>query len=675
MRARMFWMSALTITLMVSAGCKKKDEGNTPSGESASTSPSGHVPTPPSTTAPTPTANPPTGEPKVTKLTAKLPGDGQPLMDGQPIQLPIIAWGGDFPWVYCAGGIDGTHKGTICEKHGVNIKIVQGDDYAVQLADYRARKTPLLRNTLGTLGKYWETLCKEDPGLCPSPWFIETKSKGDFLTCRDYVKDVGGLVDGSCKDASGQPRKCRIAAMKDGPWDSFLVTVVLEDAKRPDKKPTAWEDVEIVWARDLSGETNSADALFRNDPTVDCTMGITPDMMSLTGGVTSVGSGADKTIKGAHVVTSTLHRRDGGIMDGFAVSTEFTVKDRQWLHAALTAYQEASEELMKLARANANGGNEVYEQAMMAMVNVYPKELKGDPEEANGLYLDAEFLGISGNVAFLDPTNEVGMKYHEKWANVTARLLGTAQGDVKFGNSPIDWKHTAFSGLASKNTKRGSRFKGEATAAELERMSQAGTLGTNAIIRFSARFAVDDDMITDCTPYHSNFAELLPAAKRYSDAPIAIRAHYDPSKMVAEIIMAGMRSGVLKQEGTTGNYRYYINSEEVSLKSIGPWLKLLEDPLYKDAKDSEGQPFTGYIEQARLKSKNRAEALRKCLIEYATSKNEQLDPARVHTEAVGMAEPIVVKGRSVDELSANRRAECTLVKVTGEALTDDMLEL
>lgn len=655
-------LGVLFLATLALGGCKKEEQqSSTP--EHAPAAQSNPTPTSP------PAATPPGETPKVAKLTAKLPGDGQPLMGGEAIQLPIIAWGADFPWVYCAGGTDGTRQGTICAKHGINIRIVKGDDYAGQLADYRARRTPLLRNTLGTIGKYWETLCKEDPGLCPRPWFMESKSKGDFLVCREHVKDVASLV-GGCKDNTGNPRKCKIAAMKDGPWDKFLVSVVMEDAKGQ------WSDVEMVWVKNLSGETDSGDAVFRNDPSVDCTMAITPDMFALTGGVTAKGNGADNTVPGAHVVTSTFHRRDAGIIDGFAVSTEWSVKNGQLLHTMLAAYEEASEELMRLSRAyNGGGGSLEYEQAMAAMVAVYPTELKGDREEANGLYLDAGFLGIAGNAAFFDEAGAVGVKYHEKWANTTAKLLGTAQGDVKFGSSPIDWNHSAFSRLASRSARLVSKFKGEATAAQIEAMSKSGTIGENTMLRFSAQFAENEVEIKDCSPYHEAFKNILEAGERDSTAPIVIRAHYDPSRLIAEIMMAGIRSGAISQQGTPGNYTYFAGGEPLSLQSVQPWLKLLNDPNYQGAVDSQGNALTLYIDQARTDSQKRADALKTCMLDYAKAQGKSLDPNRLVTEAAGMSEPIVVKARSPEQAAANRRAECALVKATGEGLTDSMYEL
>lgn len=664
MRTRRMWLLILTVTLTVWAGCKQNNAS-----EPAGISP---LNTPPPQNQPATTGGP-SAAPSVSKVAARLPGHGAPFMDGTPIQMPVITWGPDFVWFYCTGGAGGTRKGTICDKYGVNVHLVPQNDYSAQLAAYRARKSPFLRNPIGTLGKYWEQDCRTDPQLCPRPWFFVSKSKGDYLYCRAHVKDVAGLAQ--CKNDDGTPRKCKIAVMKDGPWESFVVAVIHEDVKRPDGKNAEWSDVEIAWARDLSG-TNSADMLLRNDPSVDCAMGITPDMMGATGGQTSVGTGGDNTVKGAHVVTGTFYRRDAGIIDGFAVSTEFATGNGQSLHAAIAAYEQAAEELRRLARAyNGGGGSAEYEAIMQAMVDVWPEELKGDLEEANGLFLDAEFLGIAGNRMFFDEKSNVGIAYHEKWANKTARLLGTAQGDVVFGPTPIDWNHAVFNDLASARAQQASPFGSEAMAEQLLSMSKAGTLGANVIVRFSARFEADDDQIKDCTAFHENFAELRTAAERHNAAPIAIRAHYDPSGLVSEIIMAGLRSGLIDQQGTKGNYSYYVRGEPLSLKNIGPWLTLLEDPQYQNGVDSAGQPFTAHIEQARAKSENRGKALTTCLTSYAKQVGWKLDPKRVHVEGVGMAEPLVAKGRSLEELAANRRAECTLVKVTGEALTPSMLEL
>jgi len=610
-------------------------------------------------------AAPPSAQPtakKVSTAKARLPGHGQPFMDGEPKLVHVIGWGGDFPLLYCAGG-ERTRKGTICEKYGVNIKIKRGDDMAAQLASYEAGQTPLLRGTYGMVGKYWQRLCK-NPDLCPKWLFAETKSAGDYLTCRDHIKTVADLL--TCKGSSNQDRKCRITLQKDGPWDKFVLQVIVEDAKGK------WDDIEFVWAKDLTGPGDSPDTRFRNDPTIDCAMGITPDMINATGGVTSKGTGADKTIKGAHVVTSTFHRRDAGIIDGFAVSSKFAAADSKWMHAFAAAYEKASEDLKRLNRANQAGGSEEYEGVMLAMVDFYGKDTLPDEVEADGLYQDASFLGIAGNVRFFDRTNKTGIAYHEKWANALAKIQGTASSAVTMEGPALDFGHSIFNAMASRNVRTAPKLNIEATRKELDAMSAGGTLGTNMMVSYTALFGVDEDVIKDFKPYHTAFNEIMATSARYSRAPIVIRGHYDSTGLVVEIILWGMREGFIKKQGTPGNWRYYKDGAEISLDNLRPWMDVLQSG---QGVDRQGIALTQYITEAEARSRKRAEALARGLQSYAKKKNDPIDPSLIQTEAVGMREPVVVKARSPEQSAQNRRVEFSVVKTSGESLSASDYEL
>ena len=63
-------------------------------------------------------------------------------------------------------------------------------------------------------------------------------------------------------------------------------------------------DIEVVWMKNLSGPGSPAEK-FRKDPSVDACFVITPDMLGLSGGLKSIGSGAEGTVTGAKVLVST----------------------------------------------------------------------------------------------------------------------------------------------------------------------------------------------------------------------------------------------------------------------------------------------------------------------------------------------------------------------------------
>ncbi len=66
-----------------------------------------------------------------------------------------------------------------------------------------------------------------------------------------------------------------------------------------------WNDIRVVWAKDLSASPDSPPELFRKRADIDACFAITPDMVGLCGGLTRVGTGAETTVKRARVLVST----------------------------------------------------------------------------------------------------------------------------------------------------------------------------------------------------------------------------------------------------------------------------------------------------------------------------------------------------------------------------------
>src|SRR5262245_34682135 len=135
-----------------------------------------------------------------------------------------------------------------------------------------------------------------------------TWSAGDHLVGRAAFKDLNDL------------RGKKIALQEGGPHVGML-NDILNTVK------LTWNDVKVVWTKDVSGDKGPAE-LFRKDQSVDACFAISPEMFDLTsapadtGGVTSIGDGTKKSVKGAHVVVSTAHMARS-IADVYAVRKDF----------------------------------------------------------------------------------------------------------------------------------------------------------------------------------------------------------------------------------------------------------------------------------------------------------------------------------------------------------------
>ena len=80
-----------------------------------------------------------------------------------PIQLPYITWGGDVATFHANGGLQ-TANDSIFDRQGLNFNMKPGDDFAQQVKDYLAGKTPFLRGTFRMMG-----MASEIIGADPAP--------------------------------------------------------------------------------------------------------------------------------------------------------------------------------------------------------------------------------------------------------------------------------------------------------------------------------------------------------------------------------------------------------------------------------------------------------------------------------------------------------------------------
>src|SRR6185436_19378837 len=207
-----------------------------------------------------------------------------PTPSAATIQTPYITWGGDMATFYANGGLT-TKAGSLFHKQGLNLRLVPGDDFAQQVRDYRAGKSPFLRGTFHMIGLASEVI-GADPRTKGVVILQMTWSAGDHMVARSQLKTAADL-------------KGKTVALQQGGPHMGMLDDILKTAK------LTWDDIKVVWAKDLTGNGDSPPELFRKRNEIDACFAITPDMAGLTGGLRNTGSGAAGTVKGARVVVST----------------------------------------------------------------------------------------------------------------------------------------------------------------------------------------------------------------------------------------------------------------------------------------------------------------------------------------------------------------------------------
>ena len=219
-----------------------------------------------------------------------------PVRKSNPVEIPFITWGGDAATFHANGGLT-TANGSTYKQLGLNIKLTNGDDFPAQVKNYMSGKTPFLRGTFRMLGQASEVIGK-NPQTKPVVIMQLSWSAGDHIVSRDTIKTLN--------DLKGK----KIACQTGGPHVGLLYDSLR--AAGVERK-----DVEIVWVDDLSGPNGPAQK-FRDVPSIDACCVITPDMLGLTGGVDSKGTGAEGTVRGAKVLNST-QSMSRSIADVYAV--------------------------------------------------------------------------------------------------------------------------------------------------------------------------------------------------------------------------------------------------------------------------------------------------------------------------------------------------------------------
>ena len=126
------------------------------------------------------------------------------------VQVPFIVWGGDVATFHANGGLT-TKAGTIYHKQGLSLNLVPGDDFAQQVRDYMAGKSPLLRGTFRMMGMASEVI-GSDPRTKGVTILQMTWSAGDHMVARAGVKTVADLgLDGQVGAGAAKVQIAKIA--------------------------------------------------------------------------------------------------------------------------------------------------------------------------------------------------------------------------------------------------------------------------------------------------------------------------------------------------------------------------------------------------------------------------------------------------------------------------------
>jgi ABC-type nitrate/sulfonate/bicarbonate transport system substrate-binding protein len=565
----------------------------------------------------------------------------KPVQKTDVLQVPFITWGGDVATFYANGGLT-TQPGTIFAKQGLKIKLTPGDDFIGQVKDYVSGKTPFLRGTYRMLGQASEVL-GGDPGTKPVVVMQLSWSAGDHIVGREKIKTLN--------DLKGK----RIACQQGGPHVGLMYDSLA--AAQLNKN-----DVTIVWTKDLTGPDGAAEA-FRKDATIDACCVITPDLFGLTGGFDSAGSGAEGTVAGAHVVNST-QTMSRSIADVYAVRKDWFDANKETVKKFVAGYLKATQDVVALRKEfeSTKRMPPAYRSLLTQAQQIFGQEVIPSIEvDGHGLLLDCTFVGFPGQIAFFnDPRNLSGFDAKLKEALDLATSWGYA--DRRLGFDPAGWDYREIAKIAGIEYVE-PKSVGRIDSAEIADFGDMEVLDENTIVSFTISFQPNQNEFS-ADRYGAEFSRALKAASTFGNARLVIRGHSDPTKTLVDMLRAGISKGIIKQTGTKGNYRYFLNGKPLDLQQVVSLQEIIGQGMF-----SGGTPDPNVTMQAALNlSKKRAEAVSAALLQFAKSENVTVDQSQITPVGAGIADPVIAKPENLEQAKQNMRVEFRIVRVEAEAI-------
>ena len=413
-------------------------------------------------------------------------------------QMPVIAWGADGIVAY-ANGSSLSNDGGLLGDAGLPLALSVEDSFEDQLASYLSCETPYLRGTLGMLASA-APVTEFDPRTEQIVFFKHSFSAGDGIVAGEGIARIA--------DLAGK----RIAVQANGPHVDFIGRILSDGG-------LSFDDVELVWVEDLTGDGDTPSAAFA-DGRADAAAVILPDARFLTSGGT-VGTGAEGSVRGSTILISTQEAASV-IGDYIAVRADYFDANRDDIARMVNIFFQAEEQMRDFMAAP-------NDPRQTEMANLMATEFLGGLPTEEGVFLwqDAITDGWAGNANhFADPAE--ARRFDVLLEEVNVALRGAARLDAPANLNIADWDYAALAdGLNNLDDRQIAAFNPEAAAAAVQRLRRTGQLDANTKIDFEVYFEPDSTSFPVAL-YAQDFEEILRLATTYSGAIITVEGHSDP---------------------------------------------------------------------------------------------------------------------------------------------------
>lgn len=514
------------------------------------------------------------------------------------IQLPFITWGGDIATVLANGKQKTTKQGSIFDQMGISVNLKREDIFSKQVEAYLKCDSPFLRGTIGMINMASE-VTERDPRTKMKIFYQLTWSAGgDALVVKKGIRKPQDL------------RGKTIALQAYGPHVDYLGKI-LDDAG------INFSEVKIKWLRDLTGTDNTPmGAFYKND--VDAAFVIIPDALALTSNGT-VGTGAEDSVKGAKILMSTK-TANKVIADVYAVRSDFYKKNKGLVENLAVALLQGQDQLKKLFRGK--NSNKAEYTSLVKSSGKLLLDSENAIKDVEGMYLDADFVGIRGNKRFIHSG-----KYPRRLSvlNQEVQKSFKKMGLLGANNNLQGLKLSYKKSNLREEKVEVQRFNKQKVAQVIAKKQRQGTLKDGELFSFEVFFKPNQNTFS-VDLYRNAFKKVIGLASTYGGALITVEGHSDPM----------------------GYLRKHKNGET----------HLVLSRIKQSAKNL---------------SLTRANSVRDSLVKYATNKNVALDPSQFAIVGHGISSPktgtcgsVPCVPKSKSEWLSNMRVSFRIIQVEAE---------
>ncbi len=489
------------------------------------------------------------------------------------------------------------------------IKLV--DDPIAQLNDVLDGKTPFVRQTVGSGIMIADALKKSGIDMIVFH-SVSDSLGGDVIVARKGIKNLNEL-----KAMAKSGKKPVVAIQWGGPHMGWLIQLLNSINLKLD-------DVTVKYTANLFGE-GSPESAIAEDASIDIAFVISPSAATLTTG--------EYAVPGLHVLTTTKVMSDA-IKDVIYVRADWAKQNPQTIKRIRDAYLESRGHVM--------------DDALV--------------KEGAALLFGSGRQGIEDMIGMRDETRFHDRKRSDDFLYSPSNLINF---DRKSAEIVAAYKKAGYIRTASLAVGKydwGVKVAQQATVKHLSKQAEAKVVGKiqeldtrgqgQDIFKKTIYFKPNQSDFSE-KAYGSDFEEAIRLAATYGGAIIKIVGNVDPQLLRAwnkavEFREARNSGGLVKVE----RYLKKVTGHTYNLQTMSAQLIKTERNNVRNA--------------ANRTSKERANAVKRAIVDYAKKHNYDLDAARMVVLGAGGDAPVYERPNNEEQFMKNMRVEFVLTNYNAE---------